>query len=87
MLLSVLVMEPTSLVVIVLIHLWNQHVRKRIRSEFIDTSRYQRLLSMKFQTEETIRVTSMFIPIVATKCFSTLFGVIAIYVANSVRLP
>ncbi|KAH7716090.1 hypothetical protein AAVH_16457 [Aphelenchoides avenae] len=80
---SVLVMEPASLAFIVLIRVWNQRVRQRIRSEFIDTTRYERLLSTKFQTEETIRVTSMFIPIVATKVFFTAFSAVSIFIANN----
>lgn len=50
-----------------------------------DTVHSQKLLSMKFQIAETIRVTDTFLPIVVIKCGLTVFGAVAIYIVVMVR--
>lgn len=79
----VIALQIASLFLLLGIRLWNQRLSKRVRQS-LPLQMHQRVLSMKFQVEETLRVTSIFLPIAAAKCSLTAFAALAVYLRGLV---
>ncbi|KAH7715415.1 hypothetical protein AAVH_17187 [Aphelenchoides avenae] len=70
--------ESLSLLLFLYIRRWNRRVGKALQRQGA-TGQSQKLLSMKFQVGETLRVTDVFVPILVVKWALTVLGCLAIY--------
>lgn len=75
--------QITSIVLLALIRAWNHRLARRVRQS-LPLQMHRRALSIKFQVEETIRVTSIFMPIVAAKCTLTAISAVGLYLKGLV---
>ncbi|KAI1700342.1 serpentine type 7TM GPCR receptor class ab chemoreceptor domain-containing protein [Ditylenchus destructor] len=91
MLVYYLIVELSSVFLFVFIHYWSLSYRKRIRgfksmSQRLGTTHIAKYksLSVKFQIEETLRMTHIFLPIVVVKLVTNVFTNISSMVINAV---
>ncbi|KAI1700345.1 serpentine type 7TM GPCR receptor class ab chemoreceptor domain-containing protein [Ditylenchus destructor] len=93
-LIYMMIVELSSVFLFVFIHFWCLSYRKRIRgfkfvSERSDVARIAKYksLSVKFQTEETLRMTKVFLPVVVVKFSINVFNNFTATVSNLVWRP
>ncbi|KAI1695494.1 serpentine type 7TM GPCR receptor class ab chemoreceptor domain-containing protein [Ditylenchus destructor] len=93
-LIYMMIVELSSVFLFVFIHYWCLSYRKRIRGfKFVsgrsDVARIAmcRSLSVKFQIEETLRMTKVFLPVVVVKCSINVFNNFTATVSNLIWRP
>uniref|UniRef100_A0A915E5B8 Gustatory receptor n=1 Tax=Ditylenchus dipsaci TaxID=166011 RepID=A0A915E5B8_9BILA len=76
----IMITDILGVIFFLFIHNWSLSFRKKIRGFKLHTPFFaaQRSLSVKFQLEETLQMTSLFLPIVISKCIVQVYSEIAL---------